>query len=352
MQRYIGIDVHAASSTLVVVSPTGKRIETRVVETTGKTLFDAVSAVPGERHICLEEGAQSSWLYELLAPLAKEVAVLAAEKKKRGTKNDAVDAFELAERMRKREFGRRVYKNPKRFAELREMCRVYTMVTQDVVRVQARIKSMYRGSGIRTRGTSVYKEENRNDWLKRLPAKVRLPTKFLYEQYDALTELRGEAQKELLRQARKHRIAAILETAPGFGPIRVAELLSIVVTPHRFPTRQKFRAYCGLGITTWSSSDWEQTADGSWIKKKRKKATRGLNRNFNPMLKDIMKGAATTVIARANEEPLHNHYQQLLDGGTKPNLARLTIARQIASIVLSMWRSQEVYDPKRVSQTA
>ena len=37
----------------------------------------------------------------------------------------------------------------------------------------------------------------------------------------------------------------------------------------------------------------------------------------------------------------------MLDGGTKPNLAALTIARQIAGIVLSMWKNMEVYDPNR-----
>ena len=42
------------------------------------------------------------------------------------------------------------------------------------------------------------------------------------------------------------------------------------------------------------------------------------------------------------------HTAEPLDGGTKPNLARLTIARQIAAIVLALWRSKEVYDPKRL----
>ena len=51
------------------------------------------------------------------------------------------------------------------------------------------------------------------------------------------------------------------------------------------------------------------------------------------------------MIMRARrDDPLYQHYQQLLDGGTKPNLAKLSIARQIASIILSMWRSEEVYD--------
>ena len=62
-------------------------------------------------------------------------------------------------------------------------------------------------------------------------------------------------------------------------------------------------------------------------------------------------GAATTVIGRAENEPLYRHYERLLEGGTKPNLAKLTIARQLASIVLAVWRTREAYDPKRLEAT-
>ena len=72
------------------------------------------------------------------------------------------------------------------------------------------------------------------------------------------------------------------------------------------------------------------------------------DRNFNRTLKDIFNGAATTVIRR-KDGPLYWHYQSLLDGGTKPNLAKLTIARQIAAISLAVWRSEEKYDPHKLT---
>ena len=62
----------------------------------------------------------------------------------------------------------------------------------------------------------------------------------------------------------------------------------------------------------------------------------------------MFKGAATTVIGRAEDGPLYRHYLSLLDGGTKPNLAKLTIARQIVSIMLALWRTGETYEPKRL----
>ncbi|WP_437972587.1 hypothetical protein WMF04_04965 [Sorangium sp. So ce260] len=36
-----------------------------------------------------------------------------------------------------------------------------------------------------------------------------------------------------------------------------------------------------------------------------------------------------------------------ITAGTKPNLAKLTLARKIAAIALSMWKSKEKYDPTK-----
>ena len=47
-------------------------------------------------------------------------------------------------------------------------------------------------------------------------------------------------------------------------------------------------------------------------------------------------------------DPLHEAYQRMLESGIKPNLAKLTLARRIAAMVLAMWKHEEVYDPKRL----
>jgi transposase len=174
----------------------------------------------------------------------------------------------------------------------------------------------------------------------------------LYEELDAVRTLQQRAEKEMLGESHRHRISRILETCPGLGPIRVAQLLPVVVLPYRFANKRAFWAYAGLAIVMRSSSDWVRTQDGRWARLPVQQ-TRGLNRNHNRTLKQVFKGAATTVIQKSQEEePIYRHYRQLLDGGTKPNLAKLTVARQIASIVLSMWRSEEVYNPRKLYKTA
>jgi hypothetical protein len=69
-------------------------------------------------------------------------------------------------------------------------------------------------------------------------------------------------------------------------------------------------------------------------------------------LKAIFKGAATTVVTQNKQDPIYARYDRLLDGGTKPTLAKLSLARMIAAIVLRMWKDEKEYDPGRASPTA
>jgi transposase len=345
MERYIGLDVHAASTTFAVVGDGGKRLGSYVVETNGQALVEQLKTIPGEKHVCLEEGTQSAWIYEIFSPHAKEV-VVAMVTESRGQKSDERDAFGLAECLRTGAIERKVFKEAGEFKTLRELGRVHAMVVQDVVRVQNRIKSMFRSRGVSVSGKSVYSEKGREEYLEKLPDGSRGAAKTLYAQYDAVEGIRRQAEKDLVVEAHRHAISRVLETCPGLGPIRVAQLMPIVVSPGRFRTKRQFWSYCGLGIVMRSSSDWVQKKEGGWTRAEVQK-TRGLNLNHNHTLKHIFKGAATTVITQLETEPLRQDYHRLLAAGTKPNLAKLTIARKLAAIALSMWKSKEKYDPTK-----
>lgn len=348
MERYIELDAHGDSCTFGVIGPSGRRLRQDVVETNGAALVQYVRSIPGSKYLCLEEGTQSNWLYEILSPHVEKI-VAAGLTDSRGQKSDASDAFRRAEELRTGTVKISVFKAPRQFSRLRELARVHSMLVRDVVRVQLRLKAMYRSRGVSTVGTSVYGSSGRNSWLSKLPVSSRWATERLHEEYDLLLNLKRVAERELLAEARKHRISRILATAPGLGPIRVAQLLPIVVTPQRFRTRSQFWAYCGLGIVMRSSSDWIRTESGNWVRAQVQQ-TRGLNRNHNSTLKGIFKGAATTIVTQLTADPLYEHYLRLTSAGTKPNLAKLTIARRVAAIVLRMWKDEKEYDPGKLKQ--
>ena len=345
MERYIGLDVHAASCTLAVISQAGKRLKDFPVETNGQALVEAVRMIPGEKHLVFEEGLQSAWLYETLCPHVAEI-VVAGITESRGQKSDKRDAYGLAEKLRSGTLGKRIFKAPRQFTRLRELSRIHITLVEDVVRAQSRIKSLYRARGIATPGADVYSPRHRDEWQKQLGSVAQSRATRLYEHLDFLIEQKEQAESDLLREARKHPIVPLLETAPGFGPIRSARLVPIVVTPHRFRTKRQFWSYCGLGIVTRSSSDWVRAAEGQWIRA-RVPQTRGLSRQYNHVLKSLFKGAATTVITQRHKDPIYACYERMLDGGTKPTLAKLSLARLIAATVLRMWKDEEAYDPAR-----
>jgi len=349
MDRYIGLDVHAQSCMAVVLGPSGRRLIERPLETNAVVLRDFVCSVPRRRHLCLEEGTHSEWLFEILEPLVDELVVVQPGKSS-GNKSDTIDAWTRAEELRQRNFSNPVYKAPGQYRMLREAVRSHLVLQRDVTRTKNRVKAIYRSRGVPSPGPSVYEAEGRSEWLAKLPPHCRRRANLLSSELDKQVELLDAAHKWLLCEARKVPEVKRLATAPGVGPIRAAQIVATVVTPHRFRTRAQFWSYCGLAIVTRSSADYEKDHRGRWVRKQIPQ-TRGLNRNRNPLLKSVFKGAAMTVVLQMSGHPLHEGYQRTLEN-TKPNLARLTLARRIAALVLAMWKNGEDYDVTRHAQRA
>ena len=119
-----------------------------------------------------------------------------------------------------------------------------------------------------------------------------------------------------------------LTSIPFLGPVRVAMLIALVQTPHRFRTKRQLWAYSGLALETHGSGEY-RFVNGQFQRSRRAVAVRGLNQNHNHELKHLFKSAATTASVRG---PFRDFYDGLLAKGMKPSMARLTLARKIAAI--------------------
>jgi len=315
MDRYVGLDAHAKTCTLAVLSRSGKRLRSMVVETNGRALVEAVKGIAGDIHLCLEEGTQSAWLHEILSPHTRELVVSVPEKR-RGPKDDLRDAWSRAEDIRVGRVQTRVYKAPKHLAGLRSAACAYRLATRDVVRTKNRLKAVFRSRGIRS-NSGVYEAASRDRWLNQLPSGSRELADWLGQELDDLVPLRDKAEEWLRKEAKSHPIIRKLRTGPGMGPIRTAQLVAIVGTPHRFRTRRQFWSYSGLAVVTRSSSDWVQSRDGNWVRG-RTYQTRGLTRQRQPVLKAIFKGAATSVIEQLPQDPLTSTTSGCWPQGSSP----------------------------------
>jgi transposase len=131
--------------------------------------------------------------------------------------------------------------------------------------------------------------------------------------------------------------------------VRVALLLAILQTPWRFRTKRNLWAYAGLAVVTHSSSDYA-FQEGRVVRRRRAPLTRGLNQNHNRAIKNIFKGAATAAAARPG--PLENFYHGMLERGMKPELARVTLARKLAALMLRIWKTGEHFGASKLSEQA
>jgi transposase len=344
--KYVGMDVHKSITVIVVLDALGQVESRSQVKTKAENIRDFFRGISGKVEVVFEEGTHSAWLYKLLKPLVASVTVCDPRHNKLiedGNKSDDEDAETLARLLRLGAV-KAVYKGDDQQQQLKEICRAYDNLVEGSTRIQNRLKAIYRGRGISCSGHALYRADQRSDWLAKLSEEAaRFRAESLLEQLGSISQLRKQAKQRLVAQARSHADYKILVNLPGFGPVRVAQLIAEVGTPHRFRTKRQFWPYCGYAVITRSSADY-QIVEGKIVKQRKKVSTRGLNRNHNPQLKQIFKGAALTAL---RYEAIKAYYQRLIDQGTRPELARVSVARKLASIALTVWQRREEFDVKK-----
>lgn len=233
---------------------------------------------------------------------------------------------------------------------LRELARSYLTVAKDLSRVMNRLKALYRSWAIPCAGRDVYYRRHRSEWLDKIPeAGTRRRAEQLYQQLDMLQQLRQQTRRELLAESRKHAITARLRKVPSLGPIRSALAVALIQTPHRFRSKRQLWAYSGLGLETRDSCEYHYV-DGQVQRRKKQATIRGLNKDYNHDLKSVFKGAATR--ASVKPGPFQEFYQRSLAKGIKPTMVRLTLARKIAAITLTLWKKGEDFDIHKLNSQA
>lgn len=347
--QYLALDVHQSTVVSTVREQGGAIVMRATVPTEARAILRLVRSVGPRVHVAFEEGTQAQWLHDVITPYAERVVVCNTRGEgESGNKNDRLDADRLSERLRLGSL-KSVFHGAKSLLTLKELVRCYNNLVEDSTRVMQRIKALFRARAIPTPGVSVYRLSQRKQWLSRLEGGARIRAATLLTQLDVLLELRPKAKAAMIVEARRQAAWKILRSIPFLGPVRVAQILAIIRTPLRFRTKRNLWPYVGLAVVTRSSAD--RVFEGGKLRRRQKPPlTRGLNRNHNPILKSVFKGAANAATARPG--PLRDFYQASLARGVRDELAKVTLARKIVSVVLRLWKKGELWDPKKLTMQA
>jgi transposase len=351
-EKYIGMDVHQATISAAVIDVHGKLLMECVLETKAGTIVEFIKGLQGTLSLTFEEGTSAAWLHDLLKPHVSRLVVCDPRKAallKDGNKSDRIDARKLAELFRTNQL-KPVYHGEHGMRSLKELGRSYLTITKDATRVMNRIKALYRSWGIPCSGTTVYAPRHREEWLAKIVEPgVRVRAEHLYQQLDSLQPIRLEARRELLQQSHKHAATKLLRKIPSIGPIRAALLVALLQTPHRFRTKRQLWAYSGFAVETHDSGEYRNVR-GKLQRNRERMTVRGLSQNHNNDVKNLFKGAA--ISASTTPGPLRDFYLARLARGVRPTMARLTLARKIAAISLTIWKKGVNFDPKQLHSQA
>ena len=348
--KYVGLDVHDATTVIVVLNASGEVIQQAIVATETAVLREFFKGLAGRVEVAFEEGTLSSWFFDLLTPLVARVVVANPRKHAAGraeNKRDTLDAFKLATLLRSGQL-QGVYHGEHGTRTLKQLARHYDRLVRDSVSLMSRVKAIFRSLAIRCPGQRVFAPEEREPWLAKLEDPgMRFRCAALLEQLDLVRTLRRRARRELVREARRHAGWAPLTSLPGFGEVRAAIWIAVLDTPHRFRTCHNLWAYAGLAVVQRESSEY-RIESGRVVRARQHVRTLGLNKNGNRRLKHVLKGAAACACAR---EPMKSWYEQRLAGGMRKELAQLALARKLGAIALAVWKKGETFDAQKVRVT-
>src|ERR1700757_326604 len=351
-EKYIGLDVHQATISAAVMDPGGKLLMECLLETKASTILEFIQGLSGTLSLTFEEGTSAAWLHDLLKPHVSRLVVWDPRKNallKDGNKSDRIDARKLAELLRCDQL-HPVYHGEHGVRTLKELGRSYLTITQDVTRVMNRIKAVYRSWAIPCAGATVYAPRHRAEWLAKIVEPgVRARAERLYQQLDLLQPVRLEARRELLVENHKHSAVKLLRQIPSIAPIRSALLVALLQTPHRFRTKRQLWAYSGFAVETHDSGEY-RSVRGKLQRNRERISVRGLSDNYNRDLKNLFK--STAIAASTRPGPLRDFYVALLARGMRPTMARLTLARKMAAISLTVWKKGVDFDAKQLNQQA
>src|SRR5579862_2393371 len=168
--KYIGLDVHQATISVVVLDSVGHLVMESIIETKAASILQLLHGLSGSLQVTFEEGTCAAWLHDLLQPHVRKVVVCDPRKNallKAGNKNDRIDARKLADLLRTGLLSP-VYHGENGLRTLQELSRSYLALNRDTTRVMNRLKAVYRSWAIPCAGQRVYAPRYRSEWLAKI----------------------------------------------------------------------------------------------------------------------------------------------------------------------------------------
>lgn len=345
-ETVIGVDLGTKKSTVCVL--TGKTVTQQLeIPTRMPAIQEAFAGLPTGATVVLEVGTCSRWVSRAIANLGFEVVVVVPEslkqafhprgKGRRRRKTDSRDAEALA-RLYAADpnLMRRVEHRPDQvyrdLSRLRSRDHLVRMRTQAMLHVRGRLRAL----GITTPRTSS------ESFVKKLWPDLSPEDRLLVKGHVSVITSLNAAIRTLDREIAK--IAAtrypdtrILEEVTGVGPVTSLAFVLVVARKDRFQRNRDVGAYLGLVPRKLESGDQDPELS--------------ITKTGDEFLRRLLVQCAHYIMGRncRVDSDLRRFGLALAARGRKnaKKRAAVAVARKLAVLLLSVWKSRSKYVPLR-----
>lgn len=340
MSHFIAMDTHVSFSEIAVVASNGKIRSRTQCATAIPPLVEVIEQVPRPRKLTFEEGPLADWLARNLKEHVDELLVCEPRRNrliaKDADKDDPLDAEKLAQLYRGGYLKQVHQAGSLERSLLKQHVGFYHARVRERVRQGNQLVAGLRRHGVFTSVAKLMDSQERRQLWKELPASpvLRADLQRVWRVYELLLEQEAEIHSDLVRLARREEPVRRFCELPGVGWIRAITFYVYLDTPWRFAKKTALWRYCGIGL-------------------KRRHSGRGpvrqeLDHAGHRQLKNVLLGAAKSAVASADSPFADKYRYWVLQEGMHPSTARRNVARGLATILWSLWKTGGRYDPALV----
>lgn len=332
MENIIGIDAHSDFCHIVVCNKGLTVLKNFHIDTSQEKLITFIESIPKTKVIVFEESNLSSWLKRTLLPYVNKIVVADPKENawitKADVKNDKMDAYKLAKLYNAGLIKEVYHTTDDQKISFKELIMHYHDITQQIVAFKNKMKDEFRQKLIKCKGSSVYNQENKKEWLAKLPNAVSVfQVTNYYNILSTLLKSKKSIVRKMMQISKHYPEINKFQDIPGIGLSAACTIFAIIDTPYRFSKKSKLWTYAHLGKGQSQSAYTDRTKSSN---------------NGNRLLKYVLMTAVQHAIRTKNK--FSDKYYSLVLKNVSSGMAKRVVARNILTTIWSIWKSGQTFE--------
>lgn len=334
MQFFVGIDVSLESSSICVINERGVVIKEGMAasepEAIGRFIRHQGRKV---EHVGLETGSLSQWLYAGLTQQGFKVSVMEARHVHAAfgamrVKTDRNDARGLAQLVRLGWF-KSVHVKAPNAQETRALLNARRFLVDKITSIENSMRASLRNFGLKVGVVSRRTWPTRARELASGTPTLELLVEAMLKVREVLLQELRTLDRKLLETARADPVVQTLMTAPGVGAIVALTYRNAIDDPSRFKRSKDIGPWLGLTPTRYQSGQTDRRGH--------------VTKAGDASARTALYEAATTLLGRVVKWSALKSWGLRVARRSGMKKARVAVARKLAVILHSMWRSQKPF---------